>query len=315
MRTRGLAEFRVEYNVWREHLAEDLHMTEQEVEQLEQSGVVPETAVPILTEAYGLPADYFTEDLDALAIQEPVNIPKKPFAYFYKVSFVYQLLFALIASVLITSLVAVSLEDIASNAVITAVTAVLSCAVEILAGICLSAYILKKTGFRGKIAEFKFLYLYLSGNAVAVLSTLMQNLNVTVKENVSSLPMGAVFGYLAVLWLFVFLNPLAMAYLLDAAARTDAQEQNKRLKILSLVILASVVLSYVVRLIDGSLFLQSALEWISCALSFLLLLAVLYGVLFGVRKNPRFKTLWLTVLPIAAMALPTVFTVIKTLMG
>ena len=87
------------------------------------------------------------------------------------------------------------------------------------------------------------------------------------------------------------------------------------MKILCAVVLASKCFSYLGLIVRGSFLEADLLSWVHHALSLLLLLGVLYGVLFGVRKHPRLNTLWLTGLPTWALAVPRVFTVIKTLMG
>ena len=43
LKTRGLADFRAEYNIWRKALAEELNLREGELERLELTGEVPET--------------------------------------------------------------------------------------------------------------------------------------------------------------------------------------------------------------------------------------------------------------------------------
>ena len=133
-------------------------------------------------------------------------------------------------------------------------------------------------------------------------------------DSIGSMAFSVGFGFTVSLFSAV-IGIFFLAFLLDTAARADGADKDKRLKILCAVVLAAQCLSYLVPILRGSFFEADLLSWIRRVLSLLLLLAVLYGVLFGVRKNPRFKTLWLTVLPILAMAVPTVFAVIKTLMG
>ena len=68
MKTRGLADFRAEYNIWRKDLAGELNLREGELERLELTGEVPETVAQFLTEKYALPENYFTEDIERAAV-------------------------------------------------------------------------------------------------------------------------------------------------------------------------------------------------------------------------------------------------------
>ena len=68
LKTRGLADFRAEYNIWRKALAEELNLREGELERLELTGEVPETVAKRLTEKYALPENYFTEDIERAAV-------------------------------------------------------------------------------------------------------------------------------------------------------------------------------------------------------------------------------------------------------
>ena len=95
LKTRGLADFRAEYNIWRKALAEELNLREGELERLELTGEVPETVAKCLTEKYALPENYFTEDIERAAVLAAAAEryePKNPFAYFLKVAFVWEFL-------------------------------------------------------------------------------------------------------------------------------------------------------------------------------------------------------------------------------
>lgn len=311
MKTRGLAEFRAEYNVWRKDLADELGVREAELERLELIGEVPAEMMQTLTEKYMLPENYFTEDIERAAVLEAAAQryePKKPQAYFFKVGFVWVLLVALVQQVIsLPNMLSTMFGRTPADA-FSIIESVCLCAVNIVSGIYLGSHILKKTNFRGSIADYEFLYPYLPSVSVAWLSTLLFSLVyrfVPEAEVVSRVVVSFFVSLVLVLLEVVFL-----AFLLDAAARADGAQKDKHLKILCAVVMASRVLSYVVGMFNGTFFNASALDWVQRVLSFLLLLAVLYGVLFGVKKQPNLKPLWLTALPIAALALPTVFDIL-----
>lgn len=319
LKTRGLADFRAEYNIWRKALAEELNLREGELERLELTGEVPETVAKCLTEKYALPENYFTEDIERAAVLAAAAEryePKNPFAYFLKVAFVWELLVGLAFYLLtLPSAVSVSLNQVVS-AGLTVIETVCLGIVQIVSGIYLGSHILKKTNFRGSIADYEFLYPYLPGIVGGLLTGLVPHTaqRLTDADSIGSMAFSVGLGFTVSLF-SAAVGIFFLAFLLDTAARADGADKDKRLKILCAVVLASKCFSYLGLIVRGSFFEADLLSWVYHALSLLLLLAVLYGVLFGVRKNPRFKTLWLTVLPILAMAVPTVFAVIKTLMG
>lgn len=311
MKTRGLAEFRAEYNVWRKDLADELGVREAELERLELIGEVPAEMMQPLTEKYALPENYFTEDIERAAVLEAAAQryePKKPQAYFFKVGFVWVLLVALVQQVIsLPNMLSTMFGRTPADA-FSIIESVCLCAVNIVSGIYLGSHILKKTNFRGSIADYEFLYPYLPSVSVAWLSTLLYSLlyRFTPETGISSGFIVSLVISIAVL----LAGTVFITFWLDTAARADGTEKDKRLKILCAVVLASRLLSYVVGMINGSFFDAGALDWVERVLSFLLLLAVLYGVLFGVKKQPNLKPLWLTALPIAAIALPTVFDIL-----
>lgn len=319
LKTRGLADFRAEYNIWRKALAEELNLREGELERLELTGEVPETVAKCLTEKYALPENYFTEDIERAAVLAAAAEryePKNPFAYFLKVAFVWELLVGLAFYLLtLPSAVSVSLNQEVS-AGLTVIETVCLGIVIIVSGIYLGSHILKKTNFRGSIADYEFLYPYLPGIVGSLLTGLVPHTaqRLTDADSIGSMAFSVGLGFTVSLF-SALIGIFFLAFLLDTAARADGADKDKRLKILCAVVLASKCFSYLGLIVRGSFLEADLLSWVYHALSLLLLLAVLYGVLFGVRKNPRFKTLWLTVLPILAMAVPTVFAVIKTLMG
>lgn len=319
MKTRGLADFRAEYNIWRKDLAGELNLREGELERLELTGEVPETVAQFLTEKYALPENYFTEDIARAAVLAAAAEryePKNPFAYFLKVGFIWELLVGLAFYLLtLPSAVSVFFNDTVSVN-LTVIETICLGIVQIVSGIYLGSHIIKKTNFRGSIADYEFLYPYLPGIVGGLLTGLLLHPAQLLvdADSMWSLASSDVLNF-AFSLLSAAMGIIFLAFLLDTAARTDGADKDKRLKILCAVVLVSKCFAYLGLLVRGSFFEADLLSWVQRALSLLLLLAVLYGVLFGVKKNPRFKTLWLTVLPILALAEPTVFAVINTFLG
>ena len=68
-------------------------------------------------------------------------------------------------------------------------------------------------------------------------------------------------------------------------------------------------------MIRGGFFTAAPLVWVSRILSLLLLLGTLYGICFGAKRMPNLKAVWFTVLPIAAMVLPTLFSILRDVLA
>lgn len=319
LKTRGLADFRAEYNIWRKDLAAELDLREGELERLELTGEVPETVAKRLTEKYALPENYFTEDIERAAVLAAAAEryePKNPFAYFLKVGFIWEFLLGCAGYILNLPLFISSFFNQSVSDNLFAIETVCLGIVQIVSGIYLGSHILKKTNFRGSIADYEFLYPYLPGIVGGLFTGLLPRTTQLFANGDSPLLSSESVGLRFTFSLLgAAMGIIFLAFLLDTAARADGADKDKRLKILCAVVLAAQCLSYLVPILRGSFFEADLLSWIRRVLSLLLLLAVLYGVLFGVRKHPRFKTLWLTVLPILAMAVPTVFAVIHTFLG
>ncbi len=317
MATRTLAQFRAEHNIWRKDLAELLGITEGELERLELTGEVPEAVMQKLTESYALPETYFTEDVDyARAVEAAAQrkTPKKPLAYFVKVSFVWQLLVVLVISLVTTPSTVSAALDYTVSPFFSTLESFCTLLITAFSGIYLGSYLIKKTNFRGNIADFEFLYPFLPSIACTWVSTLIMRVFFVSAENAEGfmpimLP-AVITGLLALV-----LQTAYLSFLLDAAALADGAEKEKRLKILCGVALGGQILVYIIIAAFGDFKDATAILWVKHALNLLLLLAVLYGVLFGAKKRPRLKKLWYTVLPLLASLLPSSITLIADLVS
>ena len=304
MATRTLADFRAEYNIWRKDLAQKLGISEAQLERLELTGEVPQAVADTLTAAYGLPETYFTEDADlAHVIQEAAlrKSPKRPLAYFCKVSVVWYALLMLAAFVFVLPTALMKAPNQVMSSMFYVTERFCFWAIVAFSGIYLGSHILQKTNFRGDVGTYEFLYPYF-------LSTLalsgIWGLRRWFAPNASFI--GALFaggGWTSVALLLgvIVLSVLLCVFLvlfLDTAALERGVQKQKRLWILCAVVLVVQGLSLVLYLFDDTLHGEF------CILRTCLLLIVLGGVLVGTKYLPQFKTLWYTVLPLTAMLLP-----------
>ena len=304
MATRTLVDFRAEYNIWRKDLAQKLGISEAQLERLELTGEVPQAIVDTLTAVYDLPETYFTEDADlARAIQAAAlrKSPKRPLAYFCKVSVVWYALLMLAAFVFVLPTALMKAPNHVMSSMFYVTERFCFWAIVAFSGIYLGSHILQKTNFRGDVGTYEFLYPYF-------LSTLalsgIWGLRRWFAPNASFI--GALFaggGWTSVALLLgvIVLSVLLCVFLvlfLDTAALERGVQKQKRLWILCAVVLVVQGLSLVLYLFDDTLHGEF------CILRTCLLLIVLGGVLVGTKYLPQFKSLWYTVLPLTAMLLP-----------
>lgn len=319
MATRTLEHFRAEHNIWRKDLSEELGISEEALQRLEMSGDIPDSIAQKLTESYQLPADYFTEDIDMVRAERAASLrkdPKKPLVYFFAVSFIWLLIITAVQYVVQLPLRVANTLDYASVPVFSYIEDICVNVITVFSGIYLGSYLLKKSNFRGSIADFEFLYPYLPSVAIGWVSALASIFisNFT-PENISLdvFNRGAFAATVALSVIGILLQVVFLGFFLNTAAYAEGKQKDKHLKILCAIVLGSQILSYIFMMIRGNFFVADALVWVSRILSLLLLLGTLYGVCFGAKRMPHLKTVWYIVLPIAAIVLPTLFSILHDL--
>lgn len=304
MTTRTLSDFRAEYNIWRKDLARELEMSEAQLERLELMGEVPQAVADKLTAAYGLSETYFTEDVDrARAIQAAAlrKSPKRPLAYFCKVSVVWYALLMLAAFVFILPTALVETPDYATSSLFYALERFCFWVIIAFSGIYLGAHILQKTNFRGDVGAYEFLYPYFLSTLALSGFWGLRRWFAPNASFIGALLAGGGWTSVALISGVIVLSVLLCVFLvlfLDTAALERGVQKQKRLWILCAVVLVVQGLSLVLYLFDDTLHGEF------CILRTCLLLIVLGGVLFGTKYLPQAKSLWYTVLPLTAMLLP-----------
>lgn len=327
MATRTLAQFRAERQLWRKDVAQTLGISEEALEALERSSEVPPEVAQKITAAYNLPPDYFTVDLDAMAaaaVQAQKKVPKNPLAYFYKVSFVWQLLIGLLIGVItsIPTVVQVATGDVPE--ILVNLFGLVAVELELVAGFLLCRYILQKTTFAGDISKLKWLIVPLSSFGTPVISGIALFFMPTEQDLMASLDsnMFAFFGNFTGSFIFglvgLFIAPLFMAGVLWVASMEDGEVRRKKQKMLFWAMFASLTLYRVLHvlyyvLIAHESVTASASTWVWKAFWYLLAVAVLFGATFGPKKLPKYNAVWLAVLPVVYYMLSSVINLVRSI--
>lgn len=327
MATRTLAQFRAERQLWRKDVAQTLGISEEALEALERSPQVPPEIAQKITAAYNLPPDYFAVDLDAVAaaaVQAQKKAPQNPLAYFYKVSWVWQILTLLILSVVIS--VPVIVQTILGDApdILTDIFTVIYQALLLTSGALLCRYILQKTTFAGEIAKVKWLLLPLAYFGTQVISGIALFFMPTEQELRASLDssMFAFFGSMASDFVFgvleLFLVPLFMAGILWVASMEDGEARRKKQKMLFWAMFASLTLYRVLYVVCYLVIVRKTMTapastWVWQVFWYLLAVAVLFAATFGPKKLPKCNAVWLVALPVVDFMLSSVIGLLRSI--
>ncbi len=311
MATRTLSDFRAEHNLWRKDVAELLALPESEIERLEMTGEVPGSIRQKLIAAYGLPADYFEVDIDALRAAERAAervTPKKPFWYLFVVVLVWQILCALVIGFLDTPATIASSLGAPVTALYPVVSDLCGTVVTICSGIFLGSYLIKKSNLRGRVAEFEFLYPFMSGSVTGWLLLLLAR---QVQNNGTA--SGWFVAQVVLTFVFLFVDVVFLTFFVKATTEEASEQGRKTLRILFAVALGAKMLYYVLWFALGYHEDATALVFVSVGLRIALSLCVFYGAAFGIYRFPKLQTLFLTVLPILYFAVPAGIDAIVTL--
>ena len=277
-----------------------------------------EPLVPNGTEPEDVPADSDAREALFLAARRAVDsaerraarnasrkTPRHPIAYLIKVDIVWQLL-VLLAIVLLTVLIYLAASGDTTREPFATLLRLSAAAVGLVSAVCLSAFFRKKTCFGGAVSDFKWMYLFIPDAATGWIAVPFAALAAGAETLSVRNGLYLFFGLVSVIASFLY-----FAYFVRAAAETDVDERQKRLKPL----LTFSLLGYLLNLILDAVFRGvagiSAFGWVQTVVELVVFLAVLFGAAFGIYKLPKLKALWLSVLPILYYLLPNIFFIVR----
>lgn len=307
MAKRTLAQFRAEQNIWRRDLAELLSVSEAEIERLEMTGEVPDDAAQKIIETYHLPDDYFTVDIDALhaaARAAARKTPKKPVLYLMKIVLIWWLLVFAVQTALNTPASIAAALGASIPALYYTVSDVCWTVITICSGIFLGSYLIKNTNFRGRVADFEFLYPFVADSVVSWVI-----LPFTVKTVQAGIDSAWFITEAAVSLVLMIIDFFFLAFFLNAAAQADTEKGRKTLRILFSAVLAGQLLHHILWVALGFYAEATVFARVNILIRTVFEILIFFGAAFGIYKQPKLKTLWLTILPIAYFAIPEVISV------
>lgn len=309
MATRSLADFRAEQNLWRKDLAELLSVSEAEIERLEMTGEVPDDAAQKIIETYHLPDDYFTVDIDALhaaARAAARKTPKKPVLYLMKIVLIWWLLVFAVQTALNTPASIAAALGASIPALYYTVSDICQTVITICSGIFLGSYLIKNTNFRGRVADFEFLYPFVANSVVSWVI-----LPFTAKTARAGIGSDWFVVEAVVSLVLMVIDIVFLAFFLNAAAQADTEKGRKTLRILLGLVLAGQLLYHILWIALGFYAEATVFHRVNVLIRTVFEILIFYGAAFGIYKLPKLKTLWLTILPILCFAVPEVIFTIE----
>lgn len=313
MAKKTLYAFRAENGIWRNELSEKIGIDEITLKQIEDDPEVPSDIAEKVIAAYDLAEDYFTVDP-----KDKRYKPRNSFKYFLKVAIAWEFLVSLIYAVVMLPITIAGVFGLGDSPLYDILGTICQELIIAFSGVYLTAYIVRKTVYGKQIIQYDYVYPYLPPMIMlcfTIVFKLSQEMLSKTTDNqqmtiIAGLAMGAVIGAIGLI-----IKGFITAKLLNSRLEENEKKRQKTIKIFSFLAIISFAV-YSLFFIASSKVLNVAISPLNLAvvcLEFVLLICVIFGLVIGERKFPKLNKLWFTVLPLTAMLLPTLITVIGQL--
>lgn len=250
-----LGEFRAERGLYLKDVAEKIGVSEEELQSVEDSYLVPDEIAEKLVVAYNLPENNF-----AKPIYKSKTVTKK---YFLKIAFIYEIIIALISiipSVLggvlatfATLFDSYALEDISwyirdLYLLVSPIAATVGC-------ILLGKYLTEKSGYIGDFNRYRFLYATIPvASSVAITSFadfvigLITDFTRDNPDGFSSIIFTIVVGMASLIFslLGTMATVVVLAMLMGIAIEQNPEKRRKSFKQIAIIVTVSALLAFII---------------------------------------------------------------------
>lgn len=309
MAKKTLYAFRAENGIWRNELSEKIGIDEMTLKQIEDDAEVPSDIAEKVIAAYDLAEDYFTVDP-----KDKRYKPKNTFKYFLKVAIVWQLLIALIFAVVMLPTTMAGVFGSGENPIFDILETICKALIVAFSGVYLTAYIVKKTVYGKQITQYDYIYPYLPAQITLCLTIVVKLAPKILQQKTDNPILLIAIGFIVGL-ISIIIQCILTAKLLDSRVEEDEKKRRNTVKILSVLAIISSAI-YALFYISTSMVANekvSPLSLVTLCLELILLIFVSFGIIIGEKRFPKLNKLWFTVLPLTAMLLPKLITVIGQL--
>ena len=310
MAKRTIYLFRAEKGVWLSELAERLEMTEQELTVVEQDEIVPEEIAEKIIDFYGLPEKVKSPFKAKKRIKKIT--PKKPFGYFLGISIVWMILVSFVLAVIQLPKVASTVTQSGGAPQFLAIFELIcSTLITAVSGVYLSTFIMRRTTYGKRVTKYEFLYPYFLNKMI--LFPVLLNILILVKPNLTDKTLLIINSVVSVAEVVV--AGVMIAFMLMATITESKKLKDKIVYILcgsnALLQIASFGLYWFnSHRVGAPLSTQSILSFV-IRMVFVVLIA--FGMTIGEKKFPKLNKLWFTIIPLVAIILPTVISIVTML--
>lgn len=249
-----LSEFRAEHGLYLKDVAEKIGVDENELQEIENSGLVPDEIANRLVVAYNLPKNDF-----AKPVFKSKTVTKK---YFLKTAFIYEIIFGAVC--LIPSLIVGILTGIAMLFNIDVLEETITYAGDLsfflspifatLGGILLGKYLTEKSGYIGDFNRYRFLYVTVPVAASATITSFtwfviglvadyVRDTFGSIKTPMYALVQGTIELIFSLMGTAVIV--IVLATLMNNAIEQNLEKRRQVLKIIAITVTASIVLAHI----------------------------------------------------------------------
>lgn len=250
-----LGEFRAEQGLYLKDVAEKIGVSEEELQVIEDSYLVPDEIANKLVVAYNLPENNF-----AKPVYKSKTVTKK---YFLKTAFIYEIIIGLIAiipSILSGVLAAFAalfdsyaLEDASwyitdLHLIVSPITATVGC-------ILLGKYLTEKSGYIGDFNRYRFLYATVPVAAsaaitsftwfvIGLVSDYVRDTFGSIKTPMYVLVQGSIELIFSIIGTAVII--IVLATLMNSAIEQNLEKRRRTLKMIAIAVTVSTVLAHII---------------------------------------------------------------------
>ncbi len=304
-----LLDFRAEKGLYIKDVAEKIGIDESKLEEIENSGLVPDEIAEKLVAAYDLSSNDFAKPI----IKSSKEIKK----YFTKVAILFEIILSFIATIpVVIGSVFVFIGSMCDSDTMFDIadyigdfSIIWSMIVAIIGCIKLGDYLTKKSGYLGDFSRHKFLYYVVPRGATAFISSLSVIIMSIVEYDIQDVS----YWIGNILNLFISLVAIVLTIFIMAILMINSNERNmdKRRKTIKTIAIAVTVSSIIAFIFDGvtDFITYGTLYYISPiqALPFYVVdIAIVWLVYSLKEKNYKLEQLAFVVLPIISILKPII---------
>ncbi len=311
-----LLDFRAEKGLYIKDVAEKIGVDESELQEIENSGLVPDEIAERLVIAYDLPSNDFARPI--------IKSPKETKKYFLKVALVFEIILPIIATIPVAiGSVFIFIGSMSDSDTMFDIadyigdfSIIWSLIVAIIGCIKLGDYLTKKSGYLGDFNKHKFLYYVVPRAAIACissLSVLIMTFGANDIQDVSFWTSNML--NLLISFISMVLTIFIMAILMMNSNELNADKRRKTIKTIAIIVTVSALVAFLFDgltdyIIYGSFFYFSPIQELPFYIVDIAIVWLVYSIKEGNHKIERLAFVILPIISIWKFIISDIITLI-----